>query len=609
MRYLDGSLVGDLNDNFSAQVTGNKAFYVTSSVDEENTNYDLIPTIINQLPILTVSIVSGSQPKIKPLAVADTADLDYLYVHDDGTVKVRIGTSFMFYVDAKQPQTYNVNNGKPQIIEPTSGLTYVWTKDGNVVGSGQSLSLTNVGILSAGTYVCEISNDVGPIFSEFIVLEVLNLETDPNFYVNRVLNGYAVDGVDSWESVNDAFTTRQYTKDSDILLSKPNRIDLTGYNTNMFYPKPQLVNPGRIKNFDLAVGVVDSGSYFTRTKYTYEKLDGVTIAQAYQDIDLSDIIPIIKGGIYGVNGIKGIFGCYIGNGISNYIPTERNILPEERVKEENYDMGKPRVSIENFKKAGSPLPIQEQVYVLVQEMNNETVLKTYRLSDQWTKKIDQYRNYGSYLSSVPTSNAANAILYAADDLFSENKTRYNYGQYVSFESVDLDRLNKQTTKLRVSLIFQTNDDRIFDTFKEYTEGSDEVFELLSWQLPYYNDSFLLIGNEPLWQKTVQYRTRYNVPTNDVFFEPIINPSLRYPNKSIKQTIPSANPPCGLITGINLVLVPDYARLDINVNRGELTSGLFVRDNINNITVTNPFSVVNDISVDALPGNINNNVRN
>jgi hypothetical protein len=560
MRYLDGSLIGDLNDGFSAQVTGNKTIYVTSSVDEENTVYDLIPTLINQLPIIIVNAAEGSQPKIKNIVLADVTDTPYLYVHDDGTVKVHVGTSFILSVTAQQPQIYNVNNGKPEIIQPLSGLTYTWTKDGNVVGSGQSLPLINVGLRAAGTYLCEVTNDVGPVFSELIVLDVIDLRTDANFFINRIVNGYAVDGVDSWESINDAFTTKQYSKDADASLSRPNRIDLTGYNVNMVYPKPQSISSGVVKSFDLAKNVTNNGSYFTRTKYTYEKVDGVTITQAYQDIDLTDIIPIIKGGVYGVKGVKGLFGCYIGNGISNYIPTERNILPENRTKETNYDMGKPRVSFENFKKAGSPLPIQEQAYVLIQEMNNETVLKTYRVGDQWTKKIDVYRDYGSYLGSVPTSNAANAILYAADDLFSGGKKRYNYGQYVSFERLELNRLSKQTTKLRVSLIFQTSDDRIFDTYKDFTDASDEVFELISWQLPYFNDTFALNNLAPSWQKQVQYRIRYNTSIDNS-----TNPPLRYPNKTTKEVIPSANNPCGLITGLNLALFPEYSSPLVDVD--------------------------------------------
>jgi hypothetical protein len=559
MRYLDGSLIGDLNDNFSATTTGSRGIYVTSSVDEENTIYDLIPTPINELPIITKNVVDSALPNIKPLTVADITNNTYLYVHDDGTVKVHVGTSFQLSIRAQQPQTYNVNNGKPEIIQLTSGLTYTWTKDGINVGNSQTLIINNVGFNDAGTYLCEVANDVGPVFSELVILEVLNLRTDPNFFVNLVQNGYGVDGVNSWESVNDAFITRQYADTEDDLLKQPNRFDLVGYNTNMMYPKPQEVQFGVVREREFTQKIINSNAYFTRAKYTYDKTNGVTLALAYQDIDLTDLIPIIKGGLYGVKGIKALFGCYIGNGISNYIPTERNILPENRTKEINYDMNKPRVSFENFKKAGSPLQIQEQAYVLIQEMNNQTVIKTYRLGDQWTKKIDQYRNYGSYLGSVPTDNAANAILYAADDLFSDNKTRYNYGQYISFERLEMERFNKQTTKIRISLVFETNDDRIFDTYKDFTDASDEVFELLSWQQPYFNDTFALNNLVPLWQKQVQYRIRYNTAVSG---NP---PPERYPGKSVKQVVPTANNPCGFITGVNLVLIPEYASPLININ--------------------------------------------
>ena len=67
MKNIDGSLIGDLNnDEFTKYVTSSVfGLYPTSSINENNTVYDLFPAILNRPPIITNAISEASLPKIK----------------------------------------------------------------------------------------------------------------------------------------------------------------------------------------------------------------------------------------------------------------------------------------------------------------------------------------------------------------------------------------------------------------------------------------------------------------------------------------------------------------------------------------------------------------
>ena len=60
---------------------------LNTGLDENQTVYDLIPTIINQIPIVTQTIIEGSKPPIRQSSTADATG-DYMYQFPDGTVRV-----------------------------------------------------------------------------------------------------------------------------------------------------------------------------------------------------------------------------------------------------------------------------------------------------------------------------------------------------------------------------------------------------------------------------------------------------------------------------------------------------------------------------------------
>ncbi len=116
MRYADGTLIGDLNDNVSATTTGSITTYTTSSINENQTNYSLLPVVVNQPPIIIKSMVEGSIPAIQayPPKHRDPSTQDtgstVLYRNSDGTVKVVVGASFTLRVEASQRGTVTTDN-------------------------------------------------------------------------------------------------------------------------------------------------------------------------------------------------------------------------------------------------------------------------------------------------------------------------------------------------------------------------------------------------------------------------------------------------------------------------------------------------------------------
>ena len=69
MRYPDGSLIGNLNDNVSATIAAALVSYATSSVDENKTVYDLYPVDLNRPPNILSNFFEASIPNIKSYKV------------------------------------------------------------------------------------------------------------------------------------------------------------------------------------------------------------------------------------------------------------------------------------------------------------------------------------------------------------------------------------------------------------------------------------------------------------------------------------------------------------------------------------------------------------
>lgn len=576
MRNLDDTLNGDLNDSISAYTTGSVASLLpTSSINENETSYDLIPVVLNQPPIITVTIGDASRPKIKSSTSANASG-ENLYQFPDGTVKVLQDVTFELRIGAIQPNTLNVENGIPVIKQGTEELSYVWRNDAGVVLSDEKASLQSkitvtknvirferIQPSSAGSYTCEISNDVGTVISEPITLEVLNPDLDAFFYKNLIVNGNATDQINGWDGDVDTFVAREMTKADTVDLKTPNRVDLFGYNVDMMHPRPYQLEVGVVKGINYEEDFVNKnggGGYFSRDVYKFEKAGGSFFVKAYQDVDVAPIQDIIKGSVYGMDGVRAVFGCYIGNAISQYIPTKSTVLPDQKTNPKNYYLGAPRISLENFLMAGPGYTV-DRCYVTIEEYDVEsrlisTVLRsdgtsygepnTITLMDPWTKTISKYIGEKYYKTDIynlgvtSLGNRYDATLFAADEFYPNVNNRPTHGQYLEFNRLVLERLNPKTTKIRIGLNFYTNDWRIFDNGDYNNTNSDRIFETIGWEKNFKKASFEQKGTSP---------------AEIDFIRSIVSNNPSYKDRPLIEQVPLAPPPRVAITGLSLSLIP------------------------------------------------------
>lgn len=609
MRNPDGTLNGDLNDNIPALTSGSVVRYESSSLNENETVYDLLPIVVNKPPIIIASITQTSIPQIKPYSTADPSR-ENLYLFPDDSVKVNLGSSFTLRLQAEQPNVFNVENGIPKTIPSSTGLIYVWKKDGRVLTTytieslrsrmivdGNSLVFENIQPEHAGSYICEVSNDIGTSVSETINLEIVNLDFDSLFYKNLVSNPYGKEGTDGWESTSSDLIAKPFSKVPSQEFLRPYNVDQFDYTPDMLHPRPYQIDAGVEKGFDMTKDLLKDGAYFTRTRYTFTKKGGSFLVRAYQDIDLTDAEWMIKGGVWGIEGVRGIFSCYIGNGLGPFIPTETFVDPVRRTNPRSYVGSKPRISIENFLNSGPNFGPRESVYVTLEEFDNETRLssrilqpseyiqtkpdrslpdndkasqddvqpstiklspslinessesiqvKTDRivLHDPWKKRLTKYRDQQYYtediysIGDLSKRDGRDMVLFTADELMPDPERRYTYGQYAEFNKVILERLNPNTTKIRVTLHFETEDQGVFETWMPTLEASDEPFEFVGHQWPFIRHSFNEAEKD--WNSTISARIR-NLERNK--------------GKSEREFQPLGPDPRGMITGLNLMLLP------------------------------------------------------
>jgi len=606
MRYADGTLIGDLGDNVLAITTGSVLSPVTSSIDENSTRYSLIPVQINQPPVFYKSITDETTPQTlsypplirNPYRLPTIEENNQkLYRHPNGVIKVVANSSIRIKVTAEQPATLNIENGIPQVLQPQTGLTYQWFKDGVEINSSGIASLNSlVDILGntitfykvqpeqAGTYSCEASNDSGTTISDECTIEVHSTQEDGMYFRNIIQNPNGSNGVDSWESTNDELIARPFLpKTQTPELRKTKNIDGFGYTADMMNPKTQYLNYGQLIN-----NSKEPTHYFTRTRFKYINNGGSLIVKAYQDVDLSDMQEHIRGGIYGIKGVRALFSCYIGNAISNYIPTKTMLTSDDRTIGYKDDiLKKPslstsRLSAENFNTAGPGL-LYEKVYVTIEEYNAESRVPStiYDLSpdqikgkpgnvidpwqettritrdiptlyDPWYSTIDKYNTGTQYYTGHNPSlgDRGDAILFAADELLPNKRNRPNYGQHIQLNKAIISQLNDKTTKIRITLNFETTDVNrlVYERWQEAIETlPDDTFEFRYNQIP---------ANPPnsdssnTWTSTSPYEQGDGSTVVGVLRSV-------YPDKNLVDLLRRGTTPRGIVTGLNLSLIPIF----------------------------------------------------
>lgn len=555
---------------------------LNTTLNENDTQYDLLPVRINNPPTIIRSMAEASVPKIKPAAMAGLTEEDCMYLFEDGAVKVHAGTTLTLQVEAEQPNTLNVENGE-LIIKPSQAeLLYQWTFDGVPVSlferddsqratkivQGNKLIITNMIPKWAGLYNCIVSNDIGPTDGGSINLEVYNSDVDGFFYSNLVTNpnGLAEDGTLStsgWESVTGEVAVASIARDTVGERDKSIITDPFNNNVNwtqeMMFPRPYQINKGILRNSS----VTNLRSYFTRQKYQYAFNQGTTVMQIYQDIDLTDLEDHIKGSIYGVSGVGAIISCYLGMAIYNYEPAYPYITPDLRARSSNYYLGSARLSFQNYYKTG-PGFVKERAYVDIEEYSiGERVVSMYngskqinpiRIIDPWNSRLPKYDNQiyyqggQDYLAPDGPSKGDNRDrhLWVADELFPTQDSRYTFGQYAEFNKVIINKLNPKTDKIRLIYTVESLgnlDYTIYDGGRDiHRQITNGILECPGWEGSWNSDTA-----ENKEGSTVERAVFSHIQAN-------YKANKSWPD-SIEERIPKASDSRALATGFNVSLVP------------------------------------------------------
>ena len=629
MRNRDGSLVGDLGDNIVTAVTSSMLPYNKSIIDENQTLYSILPIDTNNTPKFTTSITDNTTPPTLPYPPKYKDPFNFienitaptrLYQTSDRTIKVLKDTTFSLSVTAEQPDALNIENGIPTVIPPLVGITYIWFKDGeeietstltsidgNITITNNTLTFNNIQPTHAGLYSCDATNDSGTTSSDECTIEVVNVSEDGFYFRNLIKNPNGDLDTEDWESTNDELTTKPFiTTEKSVEFKEVTNVDQFGYTVDMMHPRPyQLDYSPLIDSYTSTVTGQKTPHYFTRTRFKYINNDGLLTVKAYQDIDLSDLQAHIRGGVYGIAGVRAFFSCYIGNAISKYIPTDTMLQSNNRTDISNYWPGNmhPRISAENFVYAG-PGVLFEKVYVTVEEYDNgnrlpsttqdlnkshqqgansteadpwpettSTTKELIKFYDSWYNTV-QEKNTGIqyYTGANPSSgNVNDAVLRAADEIMPDQKERYTYGQHIQFNKAIISQLNDKTTKIRITLNFETTDvdNLVNERWKEAIEAlSEDTFEFRYYQ-------------------SYAKREAWNLADNDTIYGLLRNLSGNE-NKDFTTLLRRAPDPRGMVTGLNLSLMPIYSentelndyntRIALTIN--ENTPAAFVPSTLN-----------------------------
>ena len=527
MRYANGELIGDSNDDVFATSSADIAqLNSLTDFNENETFYDLLPVVVNRPPVISGSIFLESDPDIRDIDLSDGSG-EEMYVNRDGVIRVAKNTTITLRFKARQPSIANVENGVLQVIPNDNKIQYIWRKDDIAVNSStiaavrsvfsvrnNELTIERIQPRHSGVYVCDAVNDIGTTSSEAITIEVVDPYEDPLLYRNLVTNPYGKDGVLGWNSNNQNFTTRQFTNVSSVDLKTPHRVDLFGYNIDMMHPRPYQIDAGSIRGVDLYTDLTtDNGTFFSRTPYKYELTgDEPGYVSAYQDIDLTDLSDMIRGGVFGISGLRAVFGCYIGNAITSFIPTNDNAFIDARLRKSNYFSGAPRVSLENFLTAG-PSMIREACYVTVEEFEDETRListllgsdgqpvaytDTITIKDPWDWSTLRRKYWGEtryyeddiYLLNRTSKrySSFDTDLFAADELLGPPEERFTFGQYIKFNKLVIDKLNPKTNKIRIGIHFSNSIPNLQSNYKRELDTGDPI-DIPEWQRLHKKNTF------------------------------------------------------------------------------------------------------------------------
>ncbi len=536
-------LIIDHNDSVSTKMSGSVVGTSTERLafDENLTEYALFPYTLNEPPIIVESINDASEPKIYN-AVNWLDNQKAMYINEEGAVIVASGASFKLKIKAQQPESLNSENGVPIVAANEGNLTYTWTFNGTEIPQftddtidnfailGDTLSIKQINKSQAGAYSCAVSNDAGTIVTTPLLIQVFDPYATETaiFRKNLITNPILTDGTSGWTVSTGELqapkleqSNRQQGLSRVAELKQVNNSEGIEYIPQMFDPQINTVSYPALKNieddtyFSLSPLLSGEGGYLTRGPLTYNAADGKHITIAYQDIDLTTVQDYIAGKVFGIDGVKAYFSCYLGNSISRVVPTEGMETREERSDKSNYWEGGPRLSLENILLTGRPY-IEESLQVYIQEFSGNELLKSSlynpkkntsytsfepKLIDPinsicWTLSNNETVSTEDGLITLQTNSHDAKVAKTFELAYNDRRNYYTNGQVVKQDELIFDKLNPKTDRVRVTLKYQLGGGRFFDLNSDAVQ-STKLLEFVSYENAYKKGLLELTGKSLL----------------------------------------------------------------------------------------------------------------
>ena len=462
----------------------------TSSLNEDLTVYTLYPGPPAEPPVILREIGSYFKP------ISEKRPNEYgIYVDENNTITTIVNQNITLQIEAYSK--IDIVNGQVTTKIGEDELQYVWKRDGVQIRATETaqpnrnkIQLNNLQEKDSGAYTCEITNDVGTVVSDILTIVVQDPIGVTGLYNNLVTNGNGDQQLQAWTEVSTG--GREVT--SKTLANNTNGTILTG-NPARDAAVRGYVYPDHFNSVDLEItpfnptSEVDANApvfekepnstllgnltYFTRSNIINYDQDASKKVQIYQDIDVNSIQKYIKGVVYGVEGIQITLQCFLGNAISYFLnkklqlpPSGNNRVPVDLV---GFQIQRPLPRLQSANLDYVEVRVEDYTRVYVEEYNGASLVKIHGpLLDPYRSKVIKqmvtaqdgtgdvydtgYVTYENARFEEQIGRTNNLYKYFEENGIDPGK--HSLGQLIFLRKLEIPKLNENTNKLRVKVIFE-----------------------------------------------------------------------------------------------------------------------------------------------------------
>jgi len=462
----------------------------TSSLNEDLTVYTLYPGPPAEPPVILREI--GSYFK----SVSEKRQGEYgLYVDENNTITTIVNQNITLQIEAYS--SIDIVNGQVTTKIGENELQYVWKKDGVQIRTTATaqpnrnkLQLNNLQEIDSGAYTCEVTNDVGTVVGDLLTIVVQDPIGVTDLYNNLVTNGNGSQQLQSWTEVstggrevvtetmanntNNTILTGNQARDAAVRgYVYPDHFNDVDLDITPFNPTSEVDANAPVFEKEPNKTLLGNLTYFTRSKIVNYDQDGSKKVQIYQDIDVNSIQKYIKGVVYGVEGVQITLQCFLGNAVSYFLnkklqqpPSGNNRVPVDLV---GFQIQRPLPRLQLANLDYVEVRAEDYTRVYIEEYNGASLVKIHGpLLDPYRSKVikqtaaaqdgtgDVYETgyvmYENARFEEQIGRTNNLYKYFEENGI--NSSKHSLGQLIFLRKLKIPKLNENTNKLRVKVIFE-----------------------------------------------------------------------------------------------------------------------------------------------------------